>query len=726
MKINSRKYLEKTINLAATTEQLEWWFVQGFIESSKVERQHFMLSFFRQASMQDDPDGFMLLTASLSSNREAHSVASKVSPQLVENFNQDAPNEVKDSELDQAVAGAILNEIAKGGPPRPIELATSEADISSCPHAIDWEGFEFRQDKNAIEFSFQLPGTDKICQLRAEPQVAWFEGRNLGGERTGTMAYDCCPQMDLDGLLDGEHISGKAWMDHQWGGYGWIIAPHGESTTLGWDWFGINLDDGRDLIVIVHRDMRNLEPIAQYAVVFNGTEQRRIIEDLTVTATRIWRNPSTMIDYPISCTIEIPELDASIEFEPLADNQEIPVFGMIGAIWEGAGKVSGSVAGKAVSGRARLELHGYGYVGEFEVYQKKWVERIDQTITGFLPYKLNQHHLTSYLGKPRWAYDQDAQSKMFSEPVWDLMSRGGKHWRPVFGLLLLEALGTDPQPYELMLSTIPEMIHNGSVIIDDIEDSSTTRRGEETVHLRYDLPTAINAGNTLYFLPLLTVAENSDLTVEQQNSIYKTTIDMFVRAHFGQAQDLYWGQLATSDSIRTLSDSRTRQLVMQAHAFKSAAAVKGITEIVCTIANADEVTQKSCVNLAESWGVAFQIVDDVNNFSTSKRWGKFRGEDVYEGKVTYVTHNAVQMLASAEKDRLLEIMSTRDLRQSESGLAEAIGLIEQSGALEASRKDAEDLYTADWPEMSQHLPNSQSKFMLRAMMDKLLGGPFEM
>ena len=111
---------------------------------------------------------------------------------------------------------------------------------------------------------------------------------------------------------------------------------------------------------------------------------------------------------------------------------------------------------------------------------------------------------------------------------------GQQHWRPIYGLLLLDALGVDVEPYETLISVVAEFVHNGSVIIDDIKDDSRTRRGEPTIHLRYGLPTAINAGNQLYFLPLLALSGHPALTPEQRNEeSYRVVIRMFVQAHIG-------------------------------------------------------------------------------------------------------------------------------------------------------------------------------------------------
>jgi geranylgeranyl pyrophosphate synthase len=119
------------------------------------------------------------------------------------------------------------------------------------------------------------------------------------------------------------------------------------------------------------------------------------------------------------------------------------------------------------------------------------------------------------------------------------------------------------------------------------------------------------------------------------------------------------------------------------------------------------------------------MVDDVNNFAASPDWGKVRGEDVYEGKVTYPIHLAVLSLEEEPKRRLTEILGNDELRQSPAGLEEAIALIEASGALDRCRAEARALMEADWAAFSAALPQTQAKLMLRAMLSSLLDLRFE-
>jgi geranylgeranyl pyrophosphate synthase/predicted secreted hydrolase len=703
---------------------LEWWFVQGRFEGARLGSRDFMLSLFRQSGPPGRRDGNMLLLATLDPASGQHATLSRVSASLVENFLREAPQRIRASELDSRIVSAYLDEIAEGGPPRPIRTDDAGMESAALSFSLSWKDVRLAFCQGQFEIEFALPDGSGHCRLTATPEAAWFEGRDLGGGGTGTMAYDCCPRLHLSGGVAGEAVTGEAWIDHQWGGHGWMQAPDGGSGILGWDWLGINLQDRRDILVMVHRDMSTRLPVAGFAVFFDPGCPPRIVHDVTVTTGESWTSPTTMIDYPLRRRIEIPSLAVDLEFAPTIAAQEIPVFGVVNAIWEGAGAVEGTVAGCPVDGRARLELHGYGYLVDYDAYMRRWTRRIDATLESFLPKTLANSDLEAYLGPPRWRYDAEAQTEMLSRPVWDLLSRGGKHWRPIFGLLLLDALGIAPGPYERMFSVVGELVHNGSVIVDDIEDQSLSRRGGETIHMRYGVPTAINAGNLLYFLPLLTIAETPELSVEQREAIYRVVFERFIQAHFGQAQDLYWSRAQTKGEA-FWDDEHLGPLILQAYAFKTAAPVRAIADVACIIARPDSDLRETCVRLADSVGVAFQIVDDINNFGTEAGWGKVSGEDLAAGKVTYAIHKAVRLLEGADKRRLIEILDSPHLRLSAEGQCEGTGLIKASGALGACRREANELAETDWRALSKSLPASQSKIMLRLLFANLLALSFD-
>lgn len=706
---------------------LEWWFFQGYFEGKNTPRTQFMVSLFRQASAPDVTDGHMLLVSTLGEHQNQHAFTSQVSPGLIDNFLDEIQNELGKSEISENLVQAYLSEISRHRAPTPI--AETDDTILSEPDNlnISWGDCKIRQIDNTIHLAFRLPDDGPICEFELSPETTWLrEEHNKDQSRFGSMAYVSCPRLSIVGTCDSQRIDGEVWMDHQWGDYGWLRTEDDNANLLGWNWFGINLDDQTDLIVGYRHELNTNKKMNSWAIRFVPGSEPKVIDNVLLSERRRWISQKSMASYPVEWRIEISEIDADLIFSPLIDDQEIPVFGVITAIWEGVGTASGTIEGQRVNGRARLELQGYGNTLAYKPYLKRWVDRIDLTLQNFLPHQLDDHQLALYAGQPRWSYDAHAQTEMLSEPTWDLMNRGGKHWRPIYGFLLLDAFGVKAEPYETLISVVPELIHNGSVIVDDIEDASETRRGDETIHRRYGIPTAINAGNLLYFLPLLSLSEHPHLCAQQRADIYRVIIQMFVQAHMGQGQDLFWSKHDQIRGTKFWQGDNLGQLILQAHAFKTAASVRAITEIICIIAKSPTSIREICSRFGESWGVAFQIVDDVNNFTTKAGWGKTRGEDIAAGKTSYVIHKAINLLDGEAQNELIQILDDADLRNSDCGLQRGIKLVEQSGALEECRDEAKALVENEWPAFSEALPHSQSKIAIRLLITNLLDLPFEM
>ena len=104
--------------------------------------------------------------------------------------------------------------------------------------------------------------------------------------------------------------------------------------------------------------------------------------------------------------------------------------------------------------------------------------------------------------------DIEAINQALNIPVYDLVDRGGKKWRPLLGLMLAECFGrkdladTEKNKDIYFTCGITELIHNGSLICDDIEDNSLKRRGDLCTYKKFGVDIAINAGNFAYFAPM--------------------------------------------------------------------------------------------------------------------------------------------------------------------------------------------------------------------------------
>lgn len=106
----------------------------------------------------------------------------------------------------------------------------------------------------------------------------------------------------------------------------------------------------------------------------------------------------------------------------------------------------------------------------------------------------------SYLGLTN-KDDLSSLTRSLSDPIYDLLDRGGKRWRPALCFITAEIFGRPVEDVYDIAAAI-ELIHNGTLVVDDIEDSSPVRRNKPCVHLLYGVDVSINAGNFMYFAPI--------------------------------------------------------------------------------------------------------------------------------------------------------------------------------------------------------------------------------
>ncbi|MGM0467026.1 MAG: FPP/GGPP synthase family protein, partial [Acidobacteriota bacterium] len=341
------------------------------------------------------------------------------------------------------------------------------------------------------------------------------------------------------------------------------------------------------------------------------------------------------------------------------------------------------------------------------------------------PKKLDDQKMKQFIGKSPWTNDPDALTSVLSKPVWDLISRKGRRWRPLFGILALESLGVDSKPYEQLICSTMELNHTGALIIDDIEDKSLIRRGEKCIHLKYGDDISINAGCTLYFLPYLLVKNNPHLNLSQKKQLYEVMNKIMIKAHFGQAMDIYWSNNLTIDNYKLWSQDSIQDKILQMYAHKTGAAVEGGSEAACVIAEANEKTFQNYKSMAVAFGTAFQIIDDVHNFNSSPEWTKQTGEDISSGKLTYVINKAIQNSDKKEADELLSILCSKQMRKDPKKLKTAARLVKKSKALSLCKKEAENMIEKEWRNFSEVIPMTEAKMQIKLMITGLINFNYE-
>lgn len=339
---------------------------------------------------------------------------------------------------------------------------------------------------------------------------------------------------------------------------------------------------------------------------------------------------------------------------------------------------------------------------------------IDNLIERFIPRQYAKSSQIFSLNPSAYDYDFKALDKTVAEPIWDFLDRGGKRWRPSLFLLVVEALGKDPQAMQ-EFAIIPEVIHNGTIMIDDIEDDSEFRRGKICTHKLFGLDIAINAGNSMYYLPLLTLLKNRDmLRAERLSEIYEIYVREMINLSFGQAMDIAWHKgLAEADSL-----AETQYLQMSAS--KTGTLARMAAKIAAVLCETSEDTVERLGRFAEALGIAFQIQDDILDLTSEefaeKKGG--RGQDITEGKRSLIVIHTLEKAKPADKKRLIKILN---MHTSEQKLRdEAIRIMKKYGSIEYSRQFARRLVAENWGEVEKLFTPSDAKEKLKAFAEYLI------
>ncbi len=221
--------------------------------------------------------------------------------------------------------------------------------------AEDWILAGDGDDMMPLELRF--PADDLALTMRLEPRkplvLQGDDGYSRKGAEPGNASrYYSWTRLAAEGRLvigDEEHgVSGDAWMDREWG------TSTLDEDQVGWDWFSVQLDDGRDIMFYhLRRDDGSIDPRSKGMLVdADGDSQLLGLDDVDLQATRRWQSPRGS-EYPVAWRMQLPEAGLDLELEAVLDNQELDgVF----RYWEGAIRVRGL---DGPDGHGYAELTGY-------------------------------------------------------------------------------------------------------------------------------------------------------------------------------------------------------------------------------------------------------------------------------------------------------------------------------------------------------------------------------
>lgn len=301
----------------------EWWYVTGWLNES-TSPLGFQITFFRTRPHPDsgNPSRF-------------------------------APRDI-------IIAHAAVSERAHGRLRHAQRVARAGFGLAeAATDRMDVKLDHWRMHADAGHYIARIETNDFELDLRLERTQAPLLQGDAGYSRKGPKPasasyYYSHPQLVVAGKLRLDRrrldVAGSAWLDHEWS------SEYLDPDAVGWDWIGINLDDGGALMAFRMRDRNGAQHWASATYrTAAGVRRSFSTDEVRWEVVRRWRSPRTGADYPVAVRVHVG--DTRYDVEPMFDDQESDSRITTGAIyWEGA--VVAKRDGRRV-GRGYLELTGY-------------------------------------------------------------------------------------------------------------------------------------------------------------------------------------------------------------------------------------------------------------------------------------------------------------------------------------------------------------------------------
>ena len=243
-------------------------------------------------------------------------------------------------------------------------------------------------------------------------------------------------------------------------------------------------------------------------------------------------------------------------------------------------------------------------------------------------------------------YSSPKQPENLYSPIHYILQLGGKRLRPVLTLMTAEIFGTDYQK-ALDAALSVEVFHNFSLVHDDIMDDAPLRRGQQTVHEKWDLNTGILSGDAMLIMAYQLFENYKPTTFQALAKLFsKTALEVCE----GQQYDV---DFETRDDV-------TIPEYLKMIEYKTAVLVGAAMKMGAIVAETSEENQNNIYQFGRLLGIAFQLQDDfLDAFGDPETFGKQVGGDIIENKKTYLYLKALEFLNLKDKVKLEQLFSVQ-------------------------------------------------------------------
>jgi geranylgeranyl pyrophosphate synthase len=420
------------------------------------------------------------------------------------------------------------------------------------------------------------------------------------------------------------------------------------------------------------------------------------------------------VEYPTRWRLTVPKAKLDLTVDATFPDQEVMTIISDPGFWEGQVRAEGTLGNVSVSGLGWVERKGFRF-NDLDQFFNAAGREVRKQVAKVLPLNPSPDELASLVVRTNGdgktdGLDATQIGQKLVKPIREIIDRGGKSWRSYAALACIDVVGGDSRKFLHWLA-MPEILHVGSLIVDDVEDQSEIRRGASTCHLIHGEPVAINAGTAAYFIAEPPV-DNDDLPPETKLRIYRLYFDAMRAGHAGQAVDLDGLNDITPAAVASGDVAELQERVMAIHRLKTAVPASMAAKIGAILGGGTEAQIEGLGRFFEAIGLAFQMIDDVLNLRGFKGNLKERGEDIRHGKMTLPIVKALGLLPREERQWVWDVLASKPQDQ-----ATVLGLIdrlEHVGAVDACAKQARDLVEDAWKLLDPLIQDSQGKVIFRA------------
>ena len=300
----------------------------------------------------------------------------------------------------------------------------------------------------------------------------------------------------------------------------------------------------------------------------------------------------------------------------------------------------------------------------------------------------------------------EKEPKNLYEPIRYILSLGGKRLRPVLTLMATEVFDVDCRK-ALAAATAVEVFHNFSLIHDDIMDDAPLRRGNETVHEKWNINTGILSGDAMLILAYQYFEEYEPRIFQDLAKLFsKTALEVCE----GQQYDV---DFETRDNVTILEYLKMIE-------YKTAVLVGAAMKMGAIVAETSEENANLIYDFGLNLGLAFQLQDDfLDAFGNPETFGKQVGGDIIENKKTYLYLKAMEFAKPEEKEQLLHLFSIQPNDYTDK-INSVKAIFNQTGASDTTQKAIQEYTFKAFETLEKIAITNEKKVILRTFGENLM------